>query len=399
YAWAAGRVGRRVELYPQPASIAAHPLAQCRAVLADPGREDDGVQPAERSRERAQLAANSVNVEVDRRLRAGRVAFEQRTHVAGNARYAEQARLLVDELLDSACVHLEFVEKVEDHARVQAAAPCAHWQAVDRGEAHRARDAAAIRYRTHAGTVAKMQHDNPAGGGILVVGRQGLGDVLVGQPVESVASYAAVGNRSRECKCLCHLWLGTVECGVEASDLRQLGHASQEGPDRRQVVGLMQRSERNVFLQRREHRRVDANRSAVLESAMDVPMSDSRQGLFAEFRALEGNQMIERAVVAKLNAIAPGLLAQGLPVPILGDETRRGIKAFRLPARSQFETVATRSKERELQAGGARIENSDCIGHVTPPLLCSPRGEPSRPARPPHRTRDASAASPPGSLG
>src|SRR5208282_3802801 len=294
YAWAAGRVGRRVELYPQPASIAAHPLAQCRAVLADPGREDDSVQPAERSRERAQLAANSVNVEIDRRLCTGRVAFEQRTHVAGNARYAEQARLLIDELLDSACVHLELVEQVEDHARVQAAAPCTHWQAVDRGEAHRARDAAAVRYCAHAGTVAKMQHDNPAGGGFLVVGGQSLGDVLVGEPVESVASYAAVGDRPRECKCLCLLGLGTVECGVEASNLRQLRGAFQEGPDRRQVVRLVQRCERNVFRQRREHRRVDANRSAVLEPAVNDAMSNSYQALFAELRAQEGDQMIER---------------------------------------------------------------------------------------------------------
>src|SRR4030095_3340290 len=96
--WAAGRVGRRVELYPQPASIAAYPLAQGGAVLADPGREDNRIQPAERSRERSQLAADSVNVEVDRGFRTGLVAFEQDAHVAGNARHTEQAGLLIDEL-------------------------------------------------------------------------------------------------------------------------------------------------------------------------------------------------------------------------------------------------------------------------------------------------------------
>ena len=65
-----------------------------------------------------------------------------------------------------------------------------------------------------------MQHDDPAGGGFRVVGGQSLRDVLVGEPVESIASYAAVGDRPGECECLCHLGLGTVECGVEASDLR-----------------------------------------------------------------------------------------------------------------------------------------------------------------------------------
>ena len=215
--------------------------------------------------------------------------------------------------------------------------------------------------------------------------------------MESVASYAAVGDRPRQCECLCDLGLGTVECGVEASDLRQLRRASQQGADRRQVVRLMQRCERNVLLQRRQHRRVDANRFAVLEAAVNDAMSDSREAMLAELRAQEGDQMIERAIMPKLDAIAPGLLAQDLPVPILGDETRRGMEAFGLSAHSQLERGATLGEERELEARGACIENGDRIGHVTPPLSCSLRGEPSRPARPPRRTRDASSPSPRGS--
>ena len=126
---------------------------------------------------------------------------------------------------------------------------------------------------------------------------------------------------------------------------------------------------------------------------MNDAMTDAGQVLLAELRAQEGDQMIERALVPELDAIAPGLLAQGLPVPILGDETRRGMEAFGLSAHSQLERVATLGEERELEARRARIENGDRIGHVTPPLSCSLRGEPSRPARPPRRTRDASAAS------
>ena len=64
--------------------------------------------------------------------------------------------------------------------------------------------------------------------------------------MESVASYAAVGDRPRECKCLCHLGLRTVECRVEASDLRQLRRPSEQGAHRRQIV-LMQRRERTYF--------------------------------------------------------------------------------------------------------------------------------------------------------
>src|SRR5271165_887743 len=150
----------------------------------------------------------------------------------------------------------------------------------------------------------------------------------------------------------------------------------------------MQGCERNVFRQRREHRRVDANWSAVLKPAVNDAVSNSRQALRAELRTQEGDQMIERAIVPKLDAVAPGLLAQGLPVPILGDETRRGMETFGLSAHGQLERFATLGEERELQAGGARIENGYRIGHFTPPLSCPLRGEPSRPVRPPHRTRD-----------
>ena len=87
----------------------------------------------------------------------------------------------------------------------------------------------------------------------------------------------------------------------------------------------MQRSERNVLVQRRQHRRVDANRLAVLEPAVNDAVSNAREGLPAELRTQEGDQMIERPIVPKRDAITPGLLAQDLPVPILGDETRRGM--------------------------------------------------------------------------
>jgi hypothetical protein len=97
-----------------PSQRASRHIRSRRAALflADPGREDNRIQPTERSCERSQLAADSVNVEVDRGFRTGLVAFEQDAHVAGNARHTEQAGLLIDELLDCACVHLELVEKV-----------------------------------------------------------------------------------------------------------------------------------------------------------------------------------------------------------------------------------------------------------------------------------------------
>src|ERR1700757_2925434 len=98
-------------------------------------------------------------------------------------------------------------------------------------------------------------------------------DVLVGKPVESIAPYAALGDRAGECECLRYLGLDAVECGVEARDLWQLRRALEQGADRREIVRLVQRRERNVLLQRREHFRVDANRPTVFEPAMDDTMA------------------------------------------------------------------------------------------------------------------------------
>ncbi len=47
--------------------------------------------------------------------------------------------------------------------------------------------------------------------------------------------------------------VAAVEGGVEAGDLRQFGEARADRADRRQIVGLMQRRERNVALEMREH--------------------------------------------------------------------------------------------------------------------------------------------------
>ena len=64
------RVGVGIELDAEPRGVAADALAQRRAVLADAGGEHDRVEPAERGRERAELAADPVDEEVDRRLGA-----------------------------------------------------------------------------------------------------------------------------------------------------------------------------------------------------------------------------------------------------------------------------------------------------------------------------------------
>src|SRR5512143_1136266 len=129
-AWTTGVVGGGVELHAEPLRVAAHPLAQARTVLADAGGEHDRVETPERRGERAQLAADPIDEEIDRGLRRRFRARLERAHVARDAGHAEQPGLLVDQLLDRARVHLELVHQIEHHTRIEIAAARAHRQTV-----------------------------------------------------------------------------------------------------------------------------------------------------------------------------------------------------------------------------------------------------------------------------
>ena len=90
--------------------------------------------------------------------------------------------------------------------------------------------------------------------------RQGARDIFVGQAVEAVAPDAfgielfrnrvAVGKRA----------VAAMKRGVEAGDLGDIGRSGQDRADRRKVVGLVQRRQRNVSLQLRQHVLIDPDR-------------------------------------------------------------------------------------------------------------------------------------------
>ena len=63
-----------------------------------------------------------------------------------------------------------------------------------------------------------------------------------------------------------------MECGIEAGDLRQSRVARAQLADRRQIVGLMQRRQRRIALQTRQHLIVDQHRTVVVGAAMDDTM-------------------------------------------------------------------------------------------------------------------------------
>src|SRR5437763_1014716 len=83
-------VRARVELDTQPPGIAADALAHCSAVFADPRGEHDRVESAERACKRAELAADPIDIEVDRFFGVRLAARKQRSHVARDSGNSQQ---------------------------------------------------------------------------------------------------------------------------------------------------------------------------------------------------------------------------------------------------------------------------------------------------------------------
>src|SRR5262249_29987148 len=98
-------IGVRVEVHSDPRGVATDALADRGTVLSDAGGEHERVQPAERGRERAQLAPDAMHVDVDRELRSRIARLQQLAHVARDPGDSEQARLVVEKLLDRTGVH------------------------------------------------------------------------------------------------------------------------------------------------------------------------------------------------------------------------------------------------------------------------------------------------------
>ena len=71
--------------------------------------------------------------------------------------------------------------------------------------------------------------------------------------------------------------MATMERRVEAGDLRQVRTSSEKQSDRRQIVRLVQRRQRDVALQARQNISVNHGRLAVFRAAMNDAMADGSE--------------------------------------------------------------------------------------------------------------------------
>jgi hypothetical protein len=95
----------------------------------------------------------------------------------------------------------------------------------------------------------------------------------------------------------------------------KLRRALEQHADRRQVVRLVQRRQRNVLLERRDDRRVQQHRRCVFETAVNDAMADADQPMVGEPGPDERDQVIERAAVAEARPSPHDFLGEHVCLP------------------------------------------------------------------------------------
>src|SRR5678816_2545337 len=91
--------------------------------------------------------------------------------------------------------------------------------------------------------------------------------------------------------------------------------------------------------------------------------SNCAQLVFATLRAQVSDQVFERAVMAELRAIGPGLRLELVAIRILGLESRLREETFDLAAQHRLECAALGEEHRELDARRAGVQYQDCVSH------------------------------------
>src|SRR5215208_4264186 len=248
-------------------------------VLADAACENEGVEPAKSSGQSPQELLRLVTKERDRLGGAHvvRLAVQQLSHVRARPRDAEESGLLVEEIAHLGRGQAPLLQQKEWHARVEVAAPRAHYEPAGRGKAHGRVDTDAAQDGGHACPVAEVRDDDAPGSRIAVETAQLLHYVLVGEAVEAVADDALLCELPRKRVEPGDAGHPAVECGVEANYLRDRRVGSAHGFDRRYRLGKVVWIDRHQCPEIGDQLWGDPLRLAVAVPTVDNPVSDRRQ--------------------------------------------------------------------------------------------------------------------------
>ena len=338
-----------IQRYSQPLGVTAHAGTNFRRILADAGRKDDGVEPAQGGDERAEFAPDPIDEQIDRFLGGRLAAREQRAHVAGNAGHAEQAGLIINQPYDRRSIETVLLKQIEDDAGIQRSRPGTHRQSVDRGQSHCARDAATLTDRAHAGAAPKMRHHQFAVGAFRGHVGQGRHDKLVRKTMKTIASYSPRAIGARQCERLGDGRLTVVKGGIETSNLRHLRRGCRNGSDGGDIVRLMERRERYQLCKLRQHDVIDQHRFDKGQSAMNDTVADSGKTCFAA--DMGGEPVVDRRDGTFLILGIDRPIGELAASRIIDPEMRRGSDALHLAMRSwRKRTVCHRLEDGKLDA-------------------------------------------------
>ena len=110
--------------------------------------------------------------------------------------------------------------------------------------------------------------------------------------MKTVTTHAGVVQLGRDREALRDVGIRAVKRSVEASYLRQVRQHGGSGANRGQVVRLVQRRERDEFLERRQHLCIDAHRLGVVKSAVHDTVADSDERVVCELLLQEFDEVL-----------------------------------------------------------------------------------------------------------
>ena len=164
---------------------------RCR-VLADAGGEDEAVQPAERRGQRADVARDAMDEDLDGEARRAARARQQVAEVGGDAGQAEHAGAAVEQVLHlrgvmpSWCIRCSTTAGSSSPQRVPIGRPSSAEKPIVVATLRPARSAQSEAPLPRCATTTRPLGDRRRDL------RQDRGDVFVGQPVKAVAAHAAL---------------------------------------------------------------------------------------------------------------------------------------------------------------------------------------------------------------
>ena len=252
---------------------------------------------------------------------------------------------------------------MEDHARIEGTWPRSHAEAIERGEAERAVHALAVLHRAQTRTASKMRDDHAPARDLGRDRRQHGRDVFVRQPMEAVALDAGVADLGRQRHELGDRWPATMKAGVEAGDLRYAGNPFPHRLHCREVIGLMQRCERDERAKVLEDLRRDDGRAGVTRTAVNDTMTHTTDGGAAEVLSQPVGDEADRCPAIPDGAVQRSI-GQRLPGPVLRRESRARADARYLAACFELPRCGVGPSEHgELQARRAGIDDDRVLAH------------------------------------